>query len=326
MLWVWAAFMFFVGLTGCAAPGTSAPFHTIRSDRLIVTIMDPNDQSRYNRGVRFTPIAAVISAKLDGQNFLFCPDDHHPITDHAGLAAEFDLVTPADPASRLPSGYGEAKMGEGFLKIGVGVLRKQREPYTLFQESEIISLSKTKVHWNDNGAEFRQTSSGVNGYAYELTADLCCVDTRIIVDWSLRNTGKKTLTTRQYSHNFFRFDDRNIGQGYVLSFPYDLSVSGLKAEQRRVGREIHFVAEVPRPTNLRVDYPPNYAGPNICTLRNVNTKQSITCKTSLPGVYTAIHVRQAYVSPEQFIELHLEPGQTKTWRRSYVFSFDAVAK
>jgi hypothetical protein len=43
------------------------------------------------------------------------------------------------------------------------------------------------------------------------------------------------------------------------------------------------------------------------------------CETSLPGLRTDIHARAGYVSPEQFIELTLAPGETRSWKRTYTF-------
>ena len=37
----------------------------------VVEMMDPNDAHRYNRGVRFTPVAAIIRARLVKDEFLF---------------------------------------------------------------------------------------------------------------------------------------------------------------------------------------------------------------------------------------------------------------
>jgi hypothetical protein len=40
-------------------------------------------------------------------------------------------------------------------------------------------------------------------------------------------------------------------------------------------------------------------------------------ETSLPSLRTDIHARSGFISPEQFIEITLQPGESKTWKRSY---------
>ena len=75
-----------------------------------------------------------------------------------------------------------------------------------------------------------------------------------------------------------------------------------------------------------VPYPPEYAGPNRCVLRQDAVGQSVTCETSMPGLRTAIHARPGYVSPEQFILLQVAPGQSVTWTRSYEFATGKINK
>ncbi|HBC88569.1 MAG TPA: hypothetical protein DCZ94_16600 [Lentisphaeria bacterium] len=300
--------------------GENSAVQTISGDKLTVEIMDPNHPDRYNRGVRFTPVAAVLGVKMDGKEFMFHPEKHDVKNDHGGLASEFDLCIPGGPDEDLPPGYLEAKDGEGFLKIGVGVLKKKKgENYSLFQQPEVIDRAKTDVQWDKNGAKYEQTSRGVNGYGYKLNAYVRILDNRINVEWKLNNTGTKAFTTKNYVHNFFRFDDRNVGPDYVLSFPYDFNVKGLEAEQTQSGRDINFVKEIPKWVNMAVAYPQDYTGINTCVLKNTANGMSITCETSVTGFVTAIHGRPNYVSPEQFIKLSLKPGETASWNRTYIF-------
>lgn len=313
-------------LAGCRthhfAAGTDvAPRHAgsrvLRNGPLVVEVMEPSPPERYNRGVRFTPVAAVLGARLDGREFLYSPVEHDTVGDHAGLAAEFDLCIPDGSPEHLPPGYLEAKVGEGFLKIGVGVLRKQNRQYSLFQQCEVIEPAVTAVTWDRASARFVQTCNGVNGYAYALDAGVEVGTNQISVAWTLRNTGTKPFTTRHYTHNFLRFGDQDVGPGYVLSFPYDVAVRGLESEQAQHGREIHFKARIPKWVNAVVPYPADYAGPNACEVRSTVSGQWLRCETSLPGLRTDIHARAGYLSPEQFVELTLAPGERRLWTRTY---------
>ncbi|MFA4943709.1 MAG: hypothetical protein WC789_03290 [Lentisphaeria bacterium] len=307
-------------LASAERPDSGAAVHVLDNGVLRVEVMDPSHPQRYNRGVRFTPVAAVLGVRQDGKEFLFYPVKHDPVADHAGLAAEFDMVAPGEPDAWMPPGYLEAKVGEGFVKIGVGVLRKERGRYSLFQQPALLAPAVTTAEWQPAGAVFRQTCAGVNGYAYELRADLTVAKNRVVVAWTLMNTGRKPVTTRQYTHNFFRLGARDTGAGCVLEFPHDFQATGLEAQQRQVGREIRFLAPIPQWVNLVVPYPPEYAGPNRCTLRRSDMHQSVTCETSMPGLRTAVHARPEYVSPEQFIRLQVAPGKCVTWTRSYEFA------
>jgi hypothetical protein len=304
-----------------AAGEEGSPVHLLSNEKLAVRVMNPSHPERYNRGVRFTPVAAVLQVERDGVTYLHCPEKHDPLNDHAGLAAEFDLCIPGGPAEFLPSGYLEAEEGDAFLKIGVGALKKGKHTYNFFQQPELLEAAETTVEWKPAGAVYRQAFSGrtTPGYAYVLEASLSLQAETLAVSWTLTNTGTRPLTTRQYTHNFFRIADHDTGPGYVLSFPYDFRAQGLESGQQQEGREILFLTRIPKWINALVPYPHDYSGPNTLTLRHADSRRSIMCETSRPGLRTDIHARSSFISPEQFIELHLSPGETQTWKRLYTF-------
>lgn len=291
----------------------------ISNGPLSVEIMIPGHSDAYNTGMRFTPLAAVLSAKLDGYGYLYNPVSHDRVNDHAGLAAEFDLCIPGDSGVMYPPGYEEAEPGGGFVKVGVGVLAKPSAPYTLFSDCKALFIPETSVEWRRHGARFTQECRGPGGYGYRLEADVVVGTNRVDVLWSLANTGVKRIRTRQYTHNFVRFGDNDVGSGYVLSFPYGVSASGLEEEQVCRGNEIVFLKPVPKWANISVPYPADYCGQNTCCVKFLPEGRSITFETSRSGVRTDVHVRPDYVSPESFIFIEAEPGETAEWRRGYVF-------
>lgn len=297
--------------------------HVLQGGQLRIEVMDPNALDRYNRGVRFTQLAAVLRVTRDGHEFLYAPAIHDPIDDHGGLATEFDLCIPGGPVSDLPSGFSTAAVNSGFLKIGVGVLTKGNQPYNLFQHPALIEAAHTSVTWAASTAQFHQISIGVDGYAYELWADIAVIDDHITIAWRLANCGIKPFTTRQYSHNFFRFDEHNVGPDYTVTFPYDIEVTGLEPEQQHGLKDIRFVREIPHWVNMAIPYPSTYHGMNSCRTTQTTTGLSVLCDTSLPGLRTAIHARPAYLSPEQFIQIELEPGHDQRWVRTYTFEVAA---
>ncbi|MEZ0295270.1 MAG: hypothetical protein ACAI35_02315 [Candidatus Methylacidiphilales bacterium] len=318
---------------------TTGPVRVLRLGKLVVEVMDPLDPQLYNRGVRFTPVAAVLRVSNARRPYLYAPDNHDPIQDHGGLAAEFDLCTVDTPDSDLPPGYREAAVGDGFVKIGVGVLKKKKSRYTLFQQCELMEPAVTVVTWTDTSATFRQTCRGVNGYAYELAATVHLHGRdEVLVDWKLKNSGSKSFTTRHYTHNFFRLGDADAGPGYVLRFPYDFTVKGLEAQQVKRGREICFEEAIPKWVNAVIPYPDSakYSGPFSCELRHAGNGQSIECETLGPDgaslarsgsrvalLRTDIHARAAYISPEQFIAVSLAPGEDQSWRKRTAFRYSA---
>jgi hypothetical protein len=285
----------------------------LESGGLRIEVMDPAQEAPYYKGQRFTPLAAVLRASLDGHEFFFNPVEHDPMNHHAGLASEFDLTT-------SPPGYADAAEGDGFIKIGVGELKKKGQNYAFWNTYEVIKAAQTSVKWDKDAAAFKQTCKGVNGYAYELSANVKVAADRIDIDWSLKNTGTKPLATDTYVHNFFRFNDQSAGPDYVLSFPFDYKAGGLGEEQEQKGREILFKKEIPGAVNIEVPHPEGYKGENAFTLTHTKSGQALTGTTSVSSLRTAVHASKSYVCPEQFIHLEVEPGKETNWRRSYTFA------
>ncbi len=288
--------------------------HMLRCGDLSVEVMDPNDAGRYYRGVRFTPVAAVIRATLDGEEFLMFETEHDPLQAAAGLFAEFDLVN-------SPPGFDEAKDGDAFVKIGVGALKKNTPSYTFYKPYEVVRPARTEAIWKDSAVVFRQVCEAVNGYGYELEAALIVGVDRIDINWSLKNTGDKPFETQQYAHNCFSFNKQPVGPDYVVDFPYDFTADGLQPEQKQVGRRLDFMAEIPKAVNIKVDSPTGYDGPNTLSARHLKSGHEVTCLTSLPGARTMVHAAKVYLCPEQFITIRLKPGESATWSRQYVFTF-----
>jgi hypothetical protein len=297
-------------------PGTKI----LGDGRLRIEVMDPASPERYNRGVRFATVAAVLRATYAGHSFLHAPAKHDPVDDHGGLASEFDLCIPGGPREHLPPGWREASEGGGFLKIGVGVLRKQGKDYHLFHHPALLSPASTTVIWEASRATFTQTCQGVDGYAYELGAVVTVRDPEITIDWNLANTGSTAFATRTYAHNFLRFDDHDAGPGYELAFPFPIAVSGANPEQRVAGQIVQFTSRIPTWVNMAIAWPADYVGANSCVLSHPEAGMSLTCTTSLSSDLIAIHARAAYISPEQFVRLELAPGVQATWSRTWRFA------
>lgn len=302
----------------CIASAPVAPrnpaAHVLGSGRLQVEVMDPNAPDRYTRGVRFSPVANVLRATLDGNEFLFNPVAHDPLTESCGLANEFDLATPESPP-----GFQEAAIGGGFVKVGVGILRKSDAKYSFWARQELIRPAATTVTWGQDRADFEQACEGINGYAYRLTARVKVTGDKVLITFRLKNTGTKPFVTQHYNHNYFCFDGKPVGPGYTLEFPYDFKATGLQPEQSQCKRILFFRKTIPLAVNIDVKPPADYPGANMIMARHTGNGMSVRVETSVPSLRTAVHASQNYLCPEQFVVLKLKPGETREWTRSYEF-------
>jgi hypothetical protein len=331
---VWAAC-----LAGCVAMTavTGAEFEqryagtrVLRSadGRLAVEIIDPAalpPEFRYRD--RFTSVGFVTQAACDGQPFVYAGILHEPQDFLGGLPMEFDLSE-----RTLPPGYADAAEGEAFLKIGVGILRKDDTAYRFLKDYPDIERARTQVVWREDGALFRQRLQGdARGYAYALDVDVTLDGNRLVHTTTLVNTGRRAFTTEPYVHNFLRFAGRDLGPEYRLTFPYSITLCDKLNRPAadpapvfvRDGRHVLTFAD---PAGIEtmggkifVTAPADYAGPNRFTVDNSVTGQRLTIAASLPAHNVAVWTTAFQLSPEVNIQLRLAPGETATCTRTYTF-------
>ena len=177
----------------------------------------------------------MLRAQLRGQEFLYAPVGGGALTYLGGLPMEFDIGQEAFQPD--PPGYNEGKSGDPFLKIGVGILRRDASAYNFSASYPVVERARTTVTWQPDRAHFVQTLTGnANGYSCYLEEDVIVKNDRLILNYLLRNTGSKTFTTEQYLHDFLCFSGRPVGPNVRLSFPYDFTTSPAVSPWQRLRR------------------------------------------------------------------------------------------
>ncbi len=308
-------------------PGT----RLLKSGKLVVEIDDPAAaaHNRFNRSARrFSPVAMVLRAQFDGKDFFYSPIDGGAYGWVGGAPMEFDL---GENVMNKPPGFAEAVEratdGSGdFLKVGVGILRKNTAGYNWGHDYPAVELAETQAAWDARGdrVTFRQKLKGTaNGYAYELEETLRVRDHQMIMQYRLKNTGRKSLATEQYLHNFLVFSDQPVGPAYEVHLPYRFQLEGNPgpAIRRTPGQDVlEFWKPLPAGVKFRLSTPPGYSGPNALTVRQTEVKQSLTIEASLPSNAVDLWCTDRQLSPEMLVLVALEPGQEKRWTRTYTFS------
>jgi len=116
-------------------------------------------------------------------------------------------------------GYDSAKIGDGFLKVGVGLLKKDSDaPYDWFHRYEILDPGRRNVEIGLDSAVFTHEMPGV--YSYVKTVELTGPDS-FRISHSLTTVGRMHLT--QYCHNFFTFGLKSVGAERSVEFAVPLS-------------------------------------------------------------------------------------------------------
>ncbi|WP_269522667.1 hypothetical protein [Coraliomargarita parva] len=294
----------------------------LHSDELYAEVVDPDSENPYHQGLRFSPVAHVLSVFYKGHEFLYNPVAHNSIKDGGGLAMEFDLFHRGYEFG--PPGYMDAEEGAPFMKIGIGLLNKNGPKYASYNHCyDVFQLAKTEVEWRKDSAVYTQQCPTVNGYGYELKSWLSLEGNRIEVHHRLTNTGSRSFFTLNYVHNFLQFDGKNSVKGYEVSLPYEFDATiATKGVILQDGRKLTFVDEVTpkmKGASAKIEAFPADRLEETIYIDDPALGMSMKVSVSEPAWRVTIHGGIDSLSPEQFIRLDLSPGESKEWVRQYIF-------
>ncbi len=301
------------------AAAARPPEATLSNSEIRASLYLPDPEAGYYRGTRFDWSGAIASLEWHGHNYFgkwfdrYDPKIHDAIT---GPVEEF-LTNGAG------LGYEEAKPGDSFVRIGVGAVRKPDEPkYRQFSTYEIVDPGKWTVTKGADWIQFVHELRDTGGYAYVYRKKLRIVRNTLVLDHELKNTGRKTIATSVYEHNFFMLDGKPTGPESVVRFAFApratdplnglAEVRGntlvyLRQLQPRqtVATDLEGFGQTARDYDIRVENRQTGAGVR-------QTGDRPMSKLHLWSISTT-------VCPEAFIDLQIEPGKASTWRITYEF-------
>ena len=293
----------------------------------------PDAERGYYRGTRFDHSGIIDQMTVDNHRFFTdFRQPHDPLGhDHIpGTAEEFGMDDPL--------GYEEAQAGDGFVKIGVGILqRANREPYQFHGKYATIELGKWVITNGDRGLSFlgfEQELHGPRGWAYryvkkfELLKDSHVNGSDgIAPDWigfkivrSLTNLGTKPIHTTHYGHNFLRMDDFPPGVGYTLSFPFEPQLDEKFQTQQVVdvvGHDLIFFSDVLKDKAVFGQIIAPADAESRITLQHDKVPYALQITTSRPILKWMLYCHPPAICPEPFIEINVAPHDTFDWETEY---------
>jgi len=226
-------------------------------------------------------------------------------------------------------GFEETAIGGWFHKIGVGLLKKETDEY-FFHKKHEIKPAEFKVDATPNKVEVICSSKNVNGYAYVLKKTILLHESSFEINYFLENTGIKDIRTDEYVHNFMAINQESMGSDYVLKFPFQLK-PGLFGET--VNNEQKVVLG---PNEIGFKGTPNEqfffsnlsGGENVEAAwellhhkHKIGISETASLKTNKVNLWGWKHV----ISPELFIPIFIQSGESKKWSRTYkVFNINCI--
>ena len=297
--------------------GDPYPSATLDNGVVRALVYLPDARRGYYQGVRFDASGIVAQATVGGHTFFGAlRTPHHPQCPDsvAGPVEEFGMNDPL--------GYDEARPGESFIKIGVGLLRKVSDQAYFFNGAyPLVRAPAWRVTRTLDSLRFRQDLADERGwgYTYVKRVRLPAGRPELRIDHELRNTGARAIATDHYSHNMIRFDDRPIGRGYRIEFPFVPQGIPKPGQASIEGRAVVF-----RPATLAgAMFMPmaGWAGAedNAATIRHDELGLALRVATPVAPCRYNFYAEAPVICPEPFIPIRLQPGESTAWTTVIAF-------
>ena len=314
-----------------------APQAEIGNKQLHLKFYLPDGKNGFYKGTRFDWSGVIADMEFSGHHLYrpwFSSVDPEArdfiYKDGTIIAGINSAMTGPVEEFQTPIGYETAKPGESFLKVGVGLLKRiDDKPYSFATHFDLVDGGKWSVKKTDKSITFEQVLGDQNsnyGYVYTKTIRLVGDDSEFVMEHRLKNTGKISIATKLYDHNFLTVDGMGVGSWYSISVPYKIEatrqpdakfarIDGSKAEytadlqdQDRVAFGLQGFSTDPKDYHF--------------TILNRTAKLQITITGDRPLTNASVWSIRSVLAVEPFIDIQVDPGKDVAW--SYAYNYRSV--
>ncbi len=283
-------------------------FFKISKDGLEAVLCYPSSKSGYYRGTRFDWSGVFRKISRCGHVYADTWFDGNNPTRHdnvCGPSEEFVIFKNDKPGT--------------FLKIGVGLLKKESGPYDRFKYYEIVDEGTRSLEIGRNLAVFRHCMQGQ--YEYEKRVEI--IDGNAMdIKHCLRNLSPSVLDTYVYNHNFFNLDNEIVGPNIRIDFPYEPYGTWREklSEVTIKGKSIVFSSELKE--GGKSPFIGDLSSCQDFSFRIVNSVSGISVEAfvDLPVEYSVFWGNHRVCCVEPYVHLTVLPGSEISWTNKYSFS------
>jgi hypothetical protein len=296
-------------------PAPSAPFPQteIRVDTTRAALYLPDPARGYYRGTRFDWSGVVSSLRWNGHEYFGEWFEKHDPVLHDGITGPVDEFLTG--TSSL--GYEEAAAGAPFVRIGVGAVKKPagETAYQRFATYEIVDHGKWTVTPSGDHVTFVHELGDTNGYAYRYEKIVRVSAARLMLEYKLRNTGRKRIDTTVCNHNFFTLDRRGTGPDSSVTFAFDAKARRPVELAAFDGRRLRFTKVFgPKETMFtEIDGFGATASDYDFRIENRDSKAGVRITSDRPLDRLSFWSHPKTICPEPFIDVSVDPGAERTW-------------
>ena len=307
------------------------PHAEITNGKITAKLYLPDARDGYYRSTRFDWSGAIYSLEYEGHSFLgpwydsidpkvinFAFQGSQIVNGSCGAleGPAYEFQTPLD--------WNSAKPGGEFIKIGVGVLRKTDGAYNRFFPYEILDTGKWTVKTHRDRIEFQQVlSDPALGYAYVYRKVVRLVRGKpeMVIESSLKNTGRREIKSDVYAHNFTTIDHQPPGPDYTVNVPFQIQPGGERNSQlaEARGHEIVF-KKVLNGEDQAIVFMRGFndsSEDNQITIMNRKVGAGVRIHGDRPLLREFLWSIRTVLAVEAYVAIDIPPGGDFTWKNTY---------
>lgn len=314
--------------------------YMIESDRLKVYFRIEDGMPSHTR---FERMGVMEKIELDGRHTFCTKEQLNPKFRSSlgvGLIGEYVWDGLAE----------EAKKGEQFPKLGVGLLtqKKNHRKYYFIEKYEVEPYEMS-YNISGNKAEFVIEPKECMGIAARLKKTVIVEGNVVTAHMSVENVGSRTIDAFEYQHNFVNIDDIKVGPGYRLELPFFGQMDSFYECVRENFKPIkpHFLIHIlkyvmktrwfkgfMKPEGQSVFWLKSMEGYNFWTFTDdINTEKGLYWRLSHEASEASAEEHFSFVpskvinwgtehciSTEAYAHIYAEPGNIFSWERKWIFN------
>jgi hypothetical protein len=308
-----------------------SPQATISNGQIVAKMYLPDAKNGYYRSTRFDWSGAVYSLRYKGHEFYGPWYDRIDPKVINWVFQGSDIVS--GPCSALEGpvdefhavlGWEDAKAGGTFIKIGVGVLRKTGTEYNRYVPYEVVNSGKWSVEKHTDSVVFKQKlSDPASGYAYvyRKVVRLAPGKPEMLIERSLKNTGKRKIASTVYDHNFMVIDKQPPGPDFTFKVPFQIHSPGPPNKDLAEVRENEVVYKKQLSGKDQAVVPiegfGNDAKDTEIVIENKKVGAGVKISGDRPLIRDLLWSIRTVLADEPYIAIDIEPGSTFTWKNTF---------
>ncbi|MEJ7679679.1 MAG: hypothetical protein WKG06_17830 [Segetibacter sp.] len=278
----------------------------------------PDINDGYYRASRFDWSGVMPELEYQGHTYFGQWFDKYSPTIHDAIMGPVEDF--------LPVGYDEAKVGDNFLKVGIGIVTKPEEPkYSIATPYQIVNSGIWKVKKKSDQVEFiHKLNDKEYAYEYKKSVQLIKGKPEMVLSHTLKNTGKQTIETNVYDHNFFVMDKQPTGPDFVVKFPFNLKSQAPDTGQlgKIQDNQIMFLKDLSKNEHLFYQSLTGFSNSvkdYDIRIENHKTGAAVRITSDQPLSRLVFWSAQATLCPEPYVSVKVRPGEVFSWKIFYEF-------